>query len=58
MGIKGGHDARSLWPRDNTTSEGSTLKTFVAILCSPNGIPDTPQRHYSYLHIKQLLTTT
>ena len=55
MGYQGGH-ARSLWPRDNTTSEELTLKTFTAILGGFWACVAINLAHKTYVHIKQTLT--
>ncbi len=55
MGYQGGH-ARSLWPRDNTTSDDLTLKTFTAILGKFwDGLIDCLIDNM-YMYIKQILT--
>jgi hypothetical protein len=55
MGYQGGR-ARSLWPRDNTTSDDLTLKTFTAILEKFwVGLIDCLIDNM-YMYIKQILT--
>jgi len=55
MGYQGGH-ARSLWPRDNTTSDDLTLKTFTAILGVGYANLAFHSAHNIYVHKKHTLT--